>query len=55
MADTSFTSSYVLTDAVLEAYIGADPRAGSITFKALAAASREWYCQAATRAIDITG
>lgn len=52
MVDTSFSGSYILTDAILEAYIGADPRAAAIALKALAAASQEWYCQRATKAID---
>ena len=52
MPDTSFINSYVLTDAVLEAYIGADPRAAAIALKALAAANQEWYCQRATKIID---
>ena len=49
---TDFTSSYVLSDTILEAYIGNDPRAAAIALKALAATSQEWYCQKATKAID---
>lgn len=52
MSDTSFSKSYVLTDAILEAYIGANPKAAAIALKALAAASQEWYCREATRIID---
>jgi len=52
MTDTAFSSSYIETDAELEALIGADPRAAAIALKALAAASQEWYCQEATRHID---
>lgn len=52
MVDTTFTDSYLETDAELEALIGADPRASAIALKALAAASQEWYCQEATRRID---
>lgn len=52
MADTTFTNSYFLTDAALEAAIGADPRTAAIALKAAAAATQEWYCQEATRHID---
>ena len=52
MPDTSFTNSYILTDALLEAAIGADPRTAAIALKAAAAATQEWYCQAATKIID---
>ena len=52
MTDTTFTNSYIETDAILEAYIGADPRASAIALKALAAANQEWYCQRATSIID---
>ncbi len=52
MADTTFTNSYITTDALLETAIGADPRAAAIALKALAAASQEWYCQKATEALD---
>jgi len=52
MTDTSFTDSYVLTDAILEAYLGANPKAAAIALKALAVASQEWYCREATRIID---
>lgn len=50
MAD--FTNSYVLSDTLLEACIGADPREAAISLKALAATSQEWYCRKATEAID---
>jgi hypothetical protein len=49
---TAFTDSYVISDTVLEAYIGADPRAAAVALKALAAESQAWYCQKATRIID---
>jgi hypothetical protein len=49
---TDFTSSYVLSDTILESYIGGDPRAAAIALKALAATSQEWYCQKATATID---
>lgn len=52
MVDTDFSDSYIETDAALEALIGADPRAGAVALKALAASSQEWYCQEATRTID---
>ena len=52
MVDTTFTDSYITTDAALEALIGDDPRASAIALKALAAASQAWYCQEATRHID---
>ncbi|MDD4478560.1 MAG: hypothetical protein PHD64_05875 [Mesotoga sp.] len=52
MVDASFTSSYITTDAILEAYIGADPRVAAIALKAAAAATQEWYCQRATAIID---
>jgi hypothetical protein len=53
MADTPFSDSYIETDAELEALIGADPRAAAVALKALAAASQCWYCQEATRRIDL--
>lgn len=49
---TDFTGSYVLTDTVLEAAIGADPRTAAIALKAAAAATQAWYCQRATQNID---
>ena len=49
---TDFSDSYVLSDTVLEAYIGADPRAEAVALKAAAAATQEWYCQRATKIID---
>jgi hypothetical protein len=52
MVDTEFADSYIETDTILEALIGADPRAAAVALKALAAASQEWYCQEATRRID---
>ena len=51
MVDTEFADSYIETDTILEALIGADPRAAAVALKALAAASQEWYCQEATRRI----
>lgn len=53
MVDTSFSDSYIETDTELETLIGADPRAAAVALKAAAAASQEWYCQEATRAIDM--
>ena len=52
MPDTTFSNSYVLTDAILDAYIGANPNAAAVALKALAAATQEWYCQKATAQID---
>ena len=52
MTDTTFTTSYILTDAVLEAMIGYDPRASAVALKAAAATAQGWYCQEATRHID---
>jgi hypothetical protein len=52
MSDTNFSNSYILTDALLETMIGADPRAAAIALKAAATAIQEWYCQQATKAID---
>ena len=52
MTDTTFTSSYVLTDKVLEDYIGSSPIAAAIALKTLAAATQMWYCQRATKNID---
>lgn len=52
MVDTTFSSSYIATDAELETLIGSDPRAAAVALKALAAASQAWYCQEATRHID---
>lgn len=49
---TEFTNSYVVTDTILEAYIGANPKTEAVALKALVAASQEWYCQEATRKID---
>jgi hypothetical protein len=53
MVDTEFADSYIETDTILEALIGADPRAAAVALKALAAASQEWYCQEATRRLDL--
>ena len=52
MVDTPFTDSYIETDAILEAMIGANPSAPAVALKDLAAASQAWYCQEATRHID---
>jgi hypothetical protein len=52
MADTDFTDSYVLTDAILEAFLADDPRAEAIALKAAAASAQQWYCRRATKAID---
>lgn len=52
MTDTTFSDSYIATDAALETLIGADPRAGAVALEALAAATQCWYCQEATRIID---
>jgi len=52
MADTSFSDSYVLTDAILEAYLTDDPRAAAIALKAASASAQAWYCKEATRTID---
>lgn len=52
MTDTTFSDSYIETDAELETLIGSDPRAAAVALKALAAASQAWYCQKATQAID---
>ena len=35
MPDTAFSDSYIATDAILEAMIGADPRASSVALNAL--------------------
>jgi len=52
LADTSFSSSYVLTDAILETYLTDDPRAAAIALKAASATVQVWYCKEATRTID---
>jgi hypothetical protein len=52
MTDTTFANSYITTDAILEAYIGANPRAAAVALKAAAAATQAWYCQRATQIID---
>ena len=52
MADTSFSDSYVLTDAIIEAYLTDDPRAAAIALKAASASAQAWYCKEATRTID---
>ena len=52
MTDTTFSDSYIETDAILETMIGSDIRASAIALKALAATSQEWYCQEATRRVD---
>jgi hypothetical protein len=49
---TDFSNSYITTDTILEAMIGADLRTAAVALKALAATSQEWYCQEATRHID---
>jgi hypothetical protein len=52
MPDTTFANSYVLTDAILEAYLVNDPRAEAVALKAAAAAAQGWYCAKATKNID---
>ena len=52
MTDTTFSDSYIATDAALETLIGSDPRASAVALKAAVAATQAWYCQAATKAID---
>jgi hypothetical protein len=52
LADTSFSDSYVLTDAIIEAYLTDDPRAAAIALKAASASAQAWYCKEATRTID---
>jgi hypothetical protein len=52
MPDTTFSASYVTTDAILETYLTNDPRASAIALKAMVAASQAWYCAEATRRID---
>ena len=52
MTDTTFSDSYIETDAELETLIGSDQRASAVALKAAAAATQEWYCQEATRHID---
>lgn len=52
MADTAFSSSYIVSDAELEALIGADKRASAVALKAAIAADQAWYCAEATRHID---
>jgi hypothetical protein len=52
LADTSFSDSYVLTDAILEAYLTDDPRAAAIALRAASASAQAWYCKEATRTID---
>jgi hypothetical protein len=52
MPDTTFSDSYIATDAELETLIGSDPRAAAVALKAATAASQAWYCQEATRHID---
>lgn len=49
---TDFSDSYVLSDTVLEAYIGADPKVEAVALKAAVAATQEWYCRRATKIID---
>lgn len=53
MPDTEFLNSYIVSDAELEALIGADKRSSSIDLKAASAADQAWYCQEATRHIDL--
>ncbi len=52
MADTAFSSSYIVSDAELEAMIGADKRASAVALKAAIAADQAWYCAEATRHLD---
>lgn len=52
MVDTTFTNSYIETDAELETLIGGDKRASAIALKAAPSTDQEWYCQEATRHID---
>jgi hypothetical protein len=52
MADTSFSDSYIETDAELETLIGSDPRTAAAALKAATAGAQEWYCAEATRRID---
>jgi len=52
MPDTTFTASYVTTDAILETYLTNDPRASAIALKAASAAAQGWYCIRATKLID---
>jgi len=52
MPDTTFTASYVTTDAVLETYLTNDPRTAAIALKAASAAVQSWYCIRATKIID---
>ncbi len=52
MTDTTFSDSYIETDAALETLIGSDPRVAAVALKAAAAATQAWYCQEATRHID---
>lgn len=52
MTDTTFSSSYIATDAELETLIGGDKRASAIALKAASASDQAWYCQEATRHID---
>ena len=52
MTDTSFSDSYIATDAELETLIGSDPRTAAVALKAAVAATQGWYCAEATRHID---
>jgi len=52
MVDTTFSDSYIETDAELETLIGSDPRTAATALKAASAATQEWYCAEATRRID---
>ena len=52
MTDTTFSDSYIETDAELETLIGSNPKTAAVALKAAAAATQEWYCQEATRHID---
>jgi len=52
MVDTTFSDSYITTDAILESMIGGDKRSAAIALKAASATDQAWYCQEATRRID---
>ena len=52
MTDTTFSSSYIVTDTELETLIGGDKRASAVALNAAIAADQAWYCQEATRHID---
>jgi hypothetical protein len=52
MPDTNFSNSYILTDAIFEAYLSGDPRAEAIALNAASASVQGWYLKRATKAID---